>query len=113
MEDLKTKAENISSHVKEYFDTLIKLTSTKITQKIVLHGSMIIAGIVLAFFAMLAVFFLSIGLALWLGDLLHNRVYGFLFVGALYFFLVFVLVLFRRKTILPFLRNIIVRILYD
>lgn len=113
MEDLKTKAENISSHVKEYIDTLIKLISTKITQQIVLQGSKIIAGIILTFFAVLALFFLSLALGFWLGDILHSRIFGFLAVGLFYVLLVLILLVLRNKTILPWLRNIIVRMIYD
>lgn len=113
MEDLKTKAEKISAQAKEYIDTLFKLTSAKIIQKIVQKSAVLIAGLMLVFFMVLAIFFLSLGLGLWLGDLLHNDIYGFLLVGGIYLLLVFILLLFRKKTLLPFLRNIIVRILYD
>ncbi len=113
MEDLKTKAERISSQAKDYIDTLFKLTSAKITQKIVQRSAVLIAGLILTFFVVLTILFLSIGLGFWLGDILHNRIYGFLLVGGMYFILVIILLLFRKKILLPFLRNLIVRILYD
>lgn len=113
MEDLKTKAERISSQAKDYIDTLYKLTSTKLTQKIVQQSAVLIAGLILAFFLVLTIFFISLGVSLWLGDLLHSRIQGFLLVGGIYFFLVIILLFFRKKTLLPFLRNLIVRILYD
>jgi hypothetical protein len=113
MEDLKTKAGKISSQAKDYIDTLFKLTSAKITQKIVQNGSLFIAGLILVFFIVLAIIFLSLGLGFWLGDLLNNRMYGFLLVGGFYFFLFCILLLLRRKTLLPLIRNIIVRMLYD
>ena len=58
-------------------------------------------------------FFASLAFGWWLGDLVNSRAGGFLIAAALFLVILLVIVLRGKKTILPMLRDIIVRKFYD
>lgn len=113
MEDLKEKTIGLADHVEDLATTFYQLTLVKITQKI----SDIVSGLVLVLlaglFGFFVVLFAGVALAWWLGDLVNSRIGGFLLAAAFFLILVLVLSFFRKNKILPLMRNIIIRKIYD
>lgn len=97
----------------EYAETYYKLTIVKINQKI----ADISAGVSFAFFIALLIFlmvmFIGVAAGFWIGEMVHNTGWGFLIVGGIYLLLVFILVLSRKKLFFPFIKNLVVKNLYD
>ena len=113
MEELKAKTENLTNHLGDLLNTYYELTLTTVAQK----GARAAAGgftfIVICFFSLSALLFLGLGLAVWIGDLLENPAAGYFIVGGFYILLMIIFYLLRKKVVLPFVRNFIVRKMYE
>ena len=103
METKPTLIESLLASIEAYFKTTYELTKLKAIEKItfVLTSLMswLIIGLVVVLFALLS----SVGLALYLGDLLGKIYYGFFLLAAFYLvlgaILHFFLLKWLRKTI--------------
>ena len=111
-EGFKEKVGDLTDHIGDYLDTLYKLTVVKATQKATNAASVIVVAVAVCTIGMFALFFASVGLSLWIGNLISSRVGGFLVVGGFYLLILLIIILFRKRTVFPFFRNLIMRI-YD
>jgi hypothetical protein len=112
-EDLKDKAEDLISHAGDYIQTFYKLTLVKLTQKATDITSGLLAALVAIVLGTFVIFFASIGLAWWVGDLIESRAGGFLIVAGFYLLVLLCIVLMRKKIIFPYFRDMIIRKFYD
>jgi hypothetical protein len=111
-EGFKEKVGDLTDHIGDYLDTLYKLTIVKATQKATNVASIIVVALAVITVGMFALFFASIALSLWIGNLISSRVGGFLVVAGFYLFSLLIIILLRKKIVFPFFRNLILRI-YD
>jgi len=111
-EGFREKVGDLTDHIGDYLDTLYKLTIVKATQKATNVASIIVVAIAVITVGMFALFFASIALSLWIGNLISSRVGGFLVVAGFYLFSLLIIILLRKKIVFPFFRNLILRI-YD
>ncbi|WP_205511701.1 hypothetical protein [Longitalea arenae] len=113
MDNFNTKAANLVNHVQDIAQTYYDLARINVAQA----GSKAISRAIIFFLLtglVLCVFLLAgIGLSLYLGILLKNPAAGYFTAAFIYFLLVMVLYLLRRKIVFPFIRDIIVRKIYD
>jgi Putative Actinobacterial Holin-X, holin superfamily III len=112
-EDLKEKVEDLTSHVSDYLDTLYRLTLLKITQKATNLASTIVTTIAVCTLGLIALFFASIGVAWWLGDIIKSRAGGFFIIAGFYLLLVFCIVLLRKKIVFPYIRKLVLGKIYE
>ncbi|HEY0432794.1 MAG TPA: hypothetical protein VGC95_02905, partial [Chitinophagaceae bacterium] len=94
-------------------ETYVKLTSLKVAQKSINFLSTIVNFTALVFISFLVILFLSLGLAWWLGAVVNNRAGGFFIVGGFYLLVLVFIAALGKKTVIPLLRNIITRIIYE
>ena len=113
MEDVKNQTEELVDHVEELSDTFLKLVFVKISQKTVVLAAGLINAIFIYVASLFVLLFAAAGLAWWIGDLLDNHPAGFFIVAGLFLILLFLMVVLRKKIIYPFLRNTIVRWIYE
>ena len=113
MEDLKEKTKDLADHVEDLAGTFYRLTTIKVTQKATNIISGAIVGVLIVTLGLFVLFFASLALGFWLGDLVNSRAGGFLIAAAFFLLILFGIVLMGKKTILPPLRDIIVRKFYD
>jgi hypothetical protein len=113
MEDLKEKTIDLAGHVEDIADTFYRLTVLNVTQKATNIASGTIVMIVMCAMGLFCLFFAGCALAWWLGNLVNSRVGGFLLTAAFFLIVTLVMGLFRKKTIFPFVRDIIIRKVYD
>jgi len=113
MENLKDKAENLAEHVGDYLDTYYKLKVLKTIDKASGVASSGIAAIVVSVTVLFVILFASIGLGWWIGQALENMVAGFFVVSGIYAVLGLLVILLRKNTLLPLLRNIIIKKAYE
>ncbi|OQP58461.1 hypothetical protein [Niastella populi] len=113
MENLNNKAANLASHVQEIAQTYYDLARINVAQA----GSKAVARAFLFFLLaglLLCILLLAgIGLSLYLGKLLNNAATGYFIVAGFYLFLVLFFYMLRRQIVFPFIRNFIVRKIYD
>lgn len=113
MEELRTSTKNLKTHVSEYVETYVELTKAKVTQGASNAASGAAIGISAFFFGLFFLFFAFCGLALWLGDLVNSRAGGFLIVAGFFLLLVGLIFALKNKVIVPMIRNMIIRKVYE
>jgi len=113
MENIKEKTIELTEHVEELADTFYRLAQVNLTQKAANLVSLGLTTIIVCIAGIFVLLFGGFALSWWLGDLLANRAAGFLLGAGFFLIVVIMVVLFRKKIILPFIRNLIVRKVYD
>lgn len=96
-ESLNKSSENASEIGKKYVDTSIKYFKLKSFQLTALSISMITNILIIGSILFLALIFLGISLAFFLGDYFQNVALGYLIVGLLFILVVVIISLFRNK----------------
>src|SRR5689334_468848 len=99
MEEQETVIESLVENVEKYTATTIELAKLKSILKTSDILSNIAVSLVLLVLAFLAIVFLSIGVAFWLGDLLGSGYAGFLIVAGFYALTGILLYLLRKRLI--------------
>lgn len=115
MEQVKTEKSfgDYTKNIGDYLDTYYKLTVVKATDKatgIASNTFTLLAVVVLGFFIVL---FASIAVALWIGQQVGSFVVGYLIVAGFYLLLLAVLLMLRKQIVFPFIRNLIIRKIYE
>ncbi|MGC4036611.1 MAG: hypothetical protein QM764_11665 [Chitinophagaceae bacterium] len=105
--------EGILDHVEAFSETFLKLTLTTITQKGVNVSSVILNTFFIYLALIFVILFAAVGLAWWIGDLINNRAGGFFIVAGFFLFVTILIILLRKKVLYPFIRNLIVRKIYE
>ena len=120
MEEEKTRTEKVKEdtkdlvgHVTDLLESYSKLVIVNATQKAIDISSSIIFSVTLALLCFLVAFFIGLGLAWWLGNVINSRAGGFFIVGGIYLLSMIILMAMRKKTIFPFLRNFLTRKIYE
>jgi hypothetical protein len=113
MDDLNTKATSLANHVQDIAQTYYELARINVAQAGSKAISRAIIFFLLAGLVLCILLLAGIGLALLLGKILNNAAAGYFIVASFYLLLVIVLYLLRKKIIFPFIRNFIVRKIYD
>src|SRR5436190_21052168 len=114
MEEEKTKTENLADeakdlkdHVSDFLETYVQLTALKLTQISINLASTAINFTALAYLVFLVLFFIGFGLAWWVGSLVNSRAGGFFIVAVFYLICIIFLATAGKRTVIPFLRNVI------
>jgi Putative Actinobacterial Holin-X, holin superfamily III len=101
--------EQLFSTLKNYIETKIQLIKLKVIDK----ASGIIASIVSKIFILLAIlfalFFLNIGLALWIGSALGKMYYGFFVVAGFYVLIALLFYAFRKKLLKEPINDLLIK----
>lgn len=113
MDNSNTKAANLASHVQEIAQTYYDLARINVAQagsKAVARAFLffLLAGLILCILLLV-----GIGLSLFLGKLLKDAAMGYFIVAGFYLLLVLFFYLLRKQIVFPFIRNFIVRKIYD
>jgi hypothetical protein len=113
MNDLKEKTADLADHVEDLANTFYKLTVVNITQKATNAASNLLLVLSIAIIGFLIITFLGVALALWLGDLIDSRAGGFLITAAFFGIVLAIIASIRKKIVFPYIRNLIIRKIYD
>jgi Flp pilus assembly protein TadB len=112
-EDLKKKATELKAHASDYVKTYTELMKAKATR----GASNATAGVAIGVTAfLLTVFFLIFlftGLAWWLGNVLNSAAGGFFCVAGFFLLLIVLIFALRKKVIVPAIRNMIIKKVYE
>lgn len=112
-ETIKDKAQDILDHVEDIADTFYKLAIVNVTQKATNIASGVIAVIAICLFGLFVLFFGGLALAWWVGDLVNSRAGGFLLVAVFFLIVMGIIIGMRKKIVFPFIRNLIIRKIYE
>ena len=112
-QNLKEDAKDILNHAGDYAETFYKLNLLRLTKKVSDVASVVVNSLLIFFISLCILLFVSFAGAWWLGDVVQNRALGFLFIAGFYILIILVLVLMRKKVISPFIRNTLIRKIYE
>jgi hypothetical protein len=113
MDELKEKTADLADHVEDLANTFYRLTLVNATQKASNLISSAVVTLLICSLAFLALLFMGVALAWWLGNLVHSRAGGFLLAGGFFVLAILFLTFLGKKTILPLIRDMIIRKMYD
>ncbi len=113
MDDLKEKTADLVDHVEDLADTFYKLSVVTITQKITNAASGAVALMAVTILGFFIIGFLGVALSWWLGELVGSRALGFVLGSVFFILLLLVIVGLRKRIVFPFIRNSIIRKIYE
>src|SRR4051812_31479843 len=97
MEELKSKTGTLTQSVSDYLDTYYKLALVTLTQKATNVTAGLVAGLSAVILTIFVLFFIGMGLAWWLGNLVGSTAAGFFIVGGIFIVLMVIIVALRKK----------------
>lgn len=112
-EDLKEKTVDLAKHIEDLAETFYHLTVVNIAQKASRIAAGTIFSVSLGVLCIFSVLFLGFAFAWWMGDVVNSRAGGFLLGASLFLLLMIFIFFLGKKTIFPFIRNLIIRKIYD
>lgn len=112
LKDAKQKAEQTYQHLIDYLEARWNMIALEVSDHTATIATSVVMGICLAILGLFFVLFISISLAIWLGDLTNSYALGFLLVSILYGLMgVLVYVNRKRWLFIPFMDKFL-KILY-
>jgi hypothetical protein len=112
-QNIKEDAKDILNHTGDYLETLYKLNVVRATKKASDIASGVVNSVLLFFFSLCILLFLSVAAAWWLGIVFNSPALGFVSVAGFYLLLVIILVALRKNVISPFIKNSLIRKVYE
>jgi hypothetical protein len=112
-QNIKEDAKDILNHTGDYLETLYKLNVVRATKKASDIASGVVNSVLLFFFSLCIILFLSVAAAWWLGVVFNSPALGFLAVAGFYLLLVIILMALRKNVISPFIKNSLIRKVYE
>jgi hypothetical protein len=112
-ETIDDDEKNIAELAGEYVETYLKLAVVNINLKTAEISAVasfsMIAGLLVFFVCM----FLGLAAAFWLGSLLNSNAAGFLIVSGFFLLILLVFFLSRKRWFFPFVKNLVVKSIYE
>lgn len=105
----KSHISNLIDHLKEYFTTRLNLLLLKSSQKTFKVLSSIISNTILIIFFIFFLLFVSIGMALLIGEYYHHLYIGFMAVAGGYLVIGLLVYLNRKKWLEENITNIFIK----
>jgi len=112
-QNLKEDTRDIINHAGDYLDTFYKLSLVRATKKASTIASGVVNSILIFFTVFCIILFASVAAAWWLGDVFESPALGFLTVAGFYLVVVLILLIMRKKVIAPFIRNSLIKKIYE
>ena|SRR5882762_2476625 len=113
VEAMETGAGKLIDHISDYVETYLKLGLVNATQNATGVATVTLAAMLLSFFFLFVLFFAGLGVAIWLGESWGDMKSGYFTVAGFYLLCGLLFVALRKKLILPFLRDHIIRKVYE
>ena len=106
--DLLATAGETLAYAEDYLETRIELVKLEAAEKGSVAAAGAVTGIVIGTVGLIAILFLSLALATWLGQLLSSAALGFLIVGVIYIIMAVVFYMIKDSVLTrPILQSII------
>ena len=112
-DDVKTKAQSLTDNLSEYVQLYLKLGAVNATQKATVIATITLTATMLSVFCLFILFFAGFGIAIWLGESWGNMKAGYFTVAGFYILSTLLFVVLRKKMIFPYLRDHIIRKVYE
>ena len=111
VEEKKT-GDKIVESTEDILETYRNLVSISLVEYTSLGASASLVGIVYLVFIVFALLFVGLGSAWWLGEVMNNMKAGFFIVSGAFACILIITMLLAKRTLVPFLRNLIIKEIY-
>lgn len=114
-EEVKYRSDNddLGSAIVAFLETYYKLAVINLAKKTSSVGASVFTAVVIGFTGFFVVLFAALALSRWMGNLVNSLTGGYLITAGIFLLVMFILLLFRKKLLRPFIRNQIIRKMYD
>jgi hypothetical protein len=113
MEETKNTSEKIVDAVGDWIETYRNILAIKIVEQASQGASVSILGMVALLTVIFILLFIGLGAAWWVGESLENMKAGFFIVGAIYLTILIIILAMAKKVLIPAIRNLIIRKIYE
>jgi hypothetical protein len=113
MEEEKNPSERWVDGAENFVQTYRDLITIRIIDQTSRGVSLSILGMITLMFTLCILMFVGLGTAWWLGKELGDTAAGFFIVGGAFLLIISLLLLTARKFLLPILRNIVIKEIYE
>lgn len=113
MFEIRDKVENVADNVEEIIKDYYKLTVINGVDKGSKLGSLFIVNLLIAALGFFVFLFAGLGASFWIGEALGSTMLGFFIVSGFLLLVLILILALKGKTIVPMLRNIIIKNIYD
>jgi hypothetical protein len=110
---LKEKTFALTDHITDLFESYYKLGILNLTDRATGIASFTITMLAVFLLFLFTLFFIGFGFAWWLGEKLQNTVAGFFIVAGIFLAIIGLIVAFRKQFLFPFIRNVVIRKVYE
>ena len=112
-EEIKEDAKDLLEHATDYLETYYQLITVNLAQKTINIVSVVVNAVIVAVLGLFVFGFISLGIGWWLGNLVNSRAGGFFIMAGIDLFIMVVVIVMRKNNILPLLRNLLTKKLYE
>lgn len=109
----RSDGEDLGSAIVSFLETYYKLAVINLAKKTSGVGASVFTAIVIGILGFFVVLFAALALSHWLGTLVNSLIGGYLLTAGIFLFILFVLLIFRKKLLVRYIRNQIIRKIYD
>ncbi len=97
----------------DYFETKIQLYKIGAYEKIAKVTAVLFSSIIIAMLGFCLMFFLSISVGFYFGELLNNNALGFLIVFGIYLLMFVIIIVFRKKLLEKYIVDKVIEKLFE
>ena len=109
----REKTADLTDHVEDLAQTFYDLSVARLTRRTSSVSAGAVVMLLTVLFGIFVLFFSGLAFAWWMGDLVNSRSGGFLLSAALFTILLIIILSIKKKVIFPYIRNLIIRKVYD
>jgi hypothetical protein len=109
MQEEPTDIDILLSDAGDFIETKATLWKLKTIESLADVSGELVAGLAMIVFASFVVILISIGVALWLGEILGKSYYGFFIVGGFYAIIALIILVRRERWLKDTFSNMLIR----
>jgi hypothetical protein len=113
MENIKSKATELTESITDYLETSYKLAVIEAADKSTKMLASVTAFCIVLLLGLFVILFAGVALGIWLGNLVNNAALGFVLVAALFLLIILLLIAMRKRIVFPVIRNTLINMLYE
>lgn len=113
MKETQRLLDELLAKGEQYAESSVELAQLKAAKHIANTSGVFFTHLFVWLTLVIAIFLLSIGASIWIGESLGEYYYGFLIVAGFYFFLALVIKLFKSDLIQRPVQNFVIRNLFN
>src|SRR5690242_2382105 len=110
---IKIKTGNLTDDIVELLESYYKLGVLNVTDKATGIASLTVAIFMVSFLSMFALLFIGLGFGWWLGEKLDSMFAGFSIVAGIFVLMIAAILAFKKQLVFPFIRNLIIKNVYE